>query len=119
MARPRTLPPGIRPRGKAFTGDVRFSSGRLSDEVRRRCVSVVRRSGLRFGAIDLVETPEGRVVFLELNPNGQYFWLEHLLDLPISAAIARELKAVATSRHDTAGSHPHHRADHASVLSGQ
>jgi hypothetical protein len=69
----------------------------LPDEVRRRCIGLVTRFGLRYGAIDMVLTPDGRYVFLELNPNGQYLWLEHAADLPISEAIADELLSAASS----------------------
>ena len=47
--------------------------------------------GLRYGAIDLILTPDDRFVFLEINPNGQYLWIELATDLPISAAIADHL----------------------------
>ena len=43
---------------------------------------------LTFGAIDLIETPKGEYVFLEINPNGQWLWLDDMLDLGISAAVA-------------------------------
>jgi MvdD family ATP-grasp ribosomal peptide maturase len=44
--------------------------------------------GLNYGAIDLILTPDGRYVFLEVNPVGEFFWLERVPGLPISAAIA-------------------------------
>ena len=43
--------------------------------------------GLRYGAIDMVFTPDGRYVFLEINPNGQYLWIEYQTGMPISDAI--------------------------------
>ena len=43
---------------------------------------------LNYGAIDIILTPDGRHVFLELNPSGEFFWLEHTPGLPISDAIA-------------------------------
>jgi glutathione synthase/RimK-type ligase-like ATP-grasp enzyme len=64
---------------------------RLPSEVERRCVQLVHRLGLDYGAIDLVLTPDGRYVFLEINPNGQFLWIEQLTDLPISDAIADRL----------------------------
>lgn len=59
----------------------------LPDDVRRGCLELVRRLGLRYGAIDMVLTPDGRYVFLEINPNGQYLWIETSTGLPISDAI--------------------------------
>jgi len=51
-------------------------------------VRVVEALGLCFGAIDLIVTPDDDHVFLEVNPNGQWLWIEELTGLPISHAIA-------------------------------
>jgi hypothetical protein len=59
----------------------------LPAEVERRCVELVARLGLCYGAIDMVVTPDGRYVFLEINPSGQYLWIERLTGLPITDAI--------------------------------
>jgi hypothetical protein len=36
----------------------------------------------------MIVTPDGEYVFLELNPNGQWLWLEHELGLPLVATMA-------------------------------
>ncbi len=46
---------------------------------------------LNYGAIDIILTPDDRYVFLEVNPCGEFYWLEMYADLPISKAIARLL----------------------------
>ena len=43
---------------------------------------------LNYGAIDIILTPDEKHVFLELNPCGEFFWLERAPGLPISEAIA-------------------------------
>lgn len=43
---------------------------------------------LNYGALDFILTPDGRYVFLEVNPAGEFFWLEDCPGLPISPAIA-------------------------------
>lgn len=63
----------------------------LPGEVANRCRALVQELGLRYGAIDLILTPDDRFVFLEINPNGQYLWIELATDLPISDAIADHL----------------------------
>jgi len=63
----------------------------LPDEIAERCRALVRRLGLTYGALDLILTPTGRYVFLELNPNGQYLWTEQESGLPISQALATML----------------------------
>jgi glutathione synthase/RimK-type ligase-like ATP-grasp enzyme len=59
----------------------------LPPEVHERCVRLVEQLELCYGAIDMILTPDGRYVFLEINPSGQYLWIEQETGLPISAAI--------------------------------
>jgi hypothetical protein len=44
--------------------------------------------GLNFASLDMIVTPDGEFVFLELNPNGQWLWLEYELGLPLVASMA-------------------------------
>lgn len=60
----------------------------LPDDVAERCVKLVAQSGLTYGTIDLILTPDDRYVFLELNSAGEYSWIEQVTGLPISDAIA-------------------------------
>lgn len=59
----------------------------ISDAVR----DLTRSLSLRFAAIDLVADAEGQYWFLELNPNGQWAWLEHRTQVPISQALVAAL----------------------------
>ena len=68
-----------------------YSQHRLPQDEEERCVTLVRCLGLEFGAIDLVLRPDGRYVFLEINANGQWGWIEQLTGFPIAAAIADRL----------------------------
>lgn len=63
----------------------------LPKKIEEKCLLLFKRFQLNFGAIDMVLTPEGEYVFLELNPNGQWLWLEHLTGLPISEEMAKLL----------------------------
>jgi glutathione synthase/RimK-type ligase-like ATP-grasp enzyme len=64
-----------------------YSRHVMPSDVERRCVRLVEQLGLIYGTIDMVLTPDGRYVFLEINPNGQYLWIEEATGLPISDAI--------------------------------
>ena len=46
---------------------------------------------LTFGALDVIKTPSGEYVFLEVNPVGEWGMLEKELDYPISQQIALSL----------------------------
>jgi hypothetical protein len=65
---------------------------RLPDEVNERCLALLREYGLSFGAIDLAAV-DGDYVFFEINPNGQWAWVEQLTGLPLRAAMADLLSA--------------------------
>jgi glutathione synthase/RimK-type ligase-like ATP-grasp enzyme len=70
---------------------LKFEAFELPKEVADKCVRLVKRLGLLFGAIDLILSPNGSFTFLEINPNGQWVWIENETALPISDAIIYEL----------------------------
>jgi glutathione synthase/RimK-type ligase-like ATP-grasp enzyme len=43
---------------------------------------------INFASMDIIVTPSGEFVFLDLNPNGQWLWLETELGLPLVASMA-------------------------------
>lgn len=49
------------------------------------------RLGLIYGAIDIRRTAKGEHFFLEINPAGQYLWVEIDTKMKISDKIAKEL----------------------------
>lgn len=77
------------------TDHVTFVEETLPKELQQRCLTLLEHMGLRFGAIDFIEDENGNFTFLEINTNGQYAWLEQKLGVPIAAAIASELAAIA------------------------
>jgi glutathione synthase/RimK-type ligase-like ATP-grasp enzyme len=72
-------------------GTVRYRPYDLPAEIERRCLAMAESLGLTYGAIDLILTPEGDYVFLEINSNGQWGWVETLSGLPIADAVANFL----------------------------
>jgi len=65
----------------------------LPDNVAEALRALMRRLGLVYGAIDLRLTPDGRYVFLEINPAGQFLYVEQQTGQPIAAALAALLAA--------------------------
>jgi MvdD family ATP-grasp ribosomal peptide maturase len=68
----------------------------LSHEVEEQILRLMDYFSLNYGAIDIILTPDGQHVFLELNPCGEFFWLERTPGLPISDAIADVLLGLTT-----------------------
>ena len=83
--------------GKPVPGDwrqqkdkVSFVPFNLPSVIRDRCLLILEKLGLVYGAIDLA-LEEGEYYFLEINPTGEWAWLVDSAELPIDAAIAKYL----------------------------
>lgn len=63
----------------------------LPTEIADLCREIVDHLDLTFGAIDLALRADGTYVFFEINPNGEWVWLEDQLGFPISDRIAQWL----------------------------
>lgn len=68
-----------------------WQNAELPTEITSSLHLLMSELGLVFGAVDLICTPSGEHVFLEVNPGGEWGMLEHDLGLPISEAIAAAL----------------------------
>jgi hypothetical protein len=65
---------------------VSYSASSLGGEVEGQCRTMLDRLGLVYGAFDFLRTPEGELVFLEINPTGEWAWLEDRLGFPMRDA---------------------------------
>jgi glutathione synthase/RimK-type ligase-like ATP-grasp enzyme len=63
----------------------------LPPEITERCLQLNRRLNLNFSAIDLILDTAGNYIFLEINPNGQWAWIERKLNVPIAKTITKIL----------------------------
>lgn len=44
--------------------------------------------GLNFCAFDIIRDHDDELYFIELNPNGQWYWIEILTQMPMVKAMA-------------------------------
>jgi glutathione synthase/RimK-type ligase-like ATP-grasp enzyme len=65
----------------------------LPVDIEDQCRRYVAACGLLFGAIDLVLS-HGAFYFLEINPNGEWGWLQRPHGFPIAAAMCDVLAEV-------------------------
>lgn len=65
-----------------------YESVPLPAEVERGIGAVMGELGLIYGAFDFVITPEAEWIFLEVNPGGQFGFLEDHTDAPLTATLA-------------------------------
>ncbi|MDY7230460.1 MvdC/MvdD family ATP grasp protein [Hyalangium rubrum] len=60
-----------------------FRAHELPPAIEERCRAFTRSLGLAFGALDLILTPDGDYVLLEINPAGQWLWIERETRQPL------------------------------------
>jgi glutathione synthase/RimK-type ligase-like ATP-grasp enzyme len=69
---------------------VKFEPCSLPVSITDKCVKMVKKLGLVFAAIDLVRT-FNEIYFLEINPNGEWAWLQSETELPIAETLVSHL----------------------------
>lgn len=79
------------------TAAVAIRAERLDPLISDLCRSYLKETRLGMGSFDLVERPDGSIVFLECNPNGQFGFLADVLEMPIYAAVAEHILEIAQS----------------------
>ena len=76
---------------QGYEDGLKMMACELPENVRGKCLMLVRALGLNFGCLDLIVRPDGEYVLLECNPNGQWLWVELATGQKISSAIAEFL----------------------------
>ncbi len=70
----------------------------LKKEFQSRCIQFLRSLGLKYGAIDFILDANGKIYFLEVNPTGDWVWIERETKLPITRALVDLIESSITSR---------------------
>lgn len=73
-------------------GQARIESVTLPTDVEAKLFVLMNRLGLVYGAINMRRRPDGSQVFLEVNPAGQWLFIERSSGQPITAALAELLQ---------------------------
>lgn len=60
---------------------------KLPNRISNLCIKLLEALDLSFGAIDMTLMKDGSYIFLEINPNGQWGWLEEKTGLPMRRAL--------------------------------
>lgn len=70
---------------------VKYTKTQLPGQIESFCHNIRDHYGLAFAEIDMIRTKQGEYVFLELNPNGQWLWLELQSAVPLTPFVAKNL----------------------------
>ncbi len=71
-----------------------FSAVELPTITRQRIAKFMEALGLVYGAIDLRRTHDGSDVFLEVNPSGEWLFVEQRTGQPITGSMATLLASI-------------------------
>lgn len=63
------------------------SNHELPIKVVEMCIALTKKMNLNYSAIDMILDKNGDYIFLEINPNGQWAWIEKRLGFPLSKRI--------------------------------
>ena len=74
---------------------VEFEAVTLPPGIEEKCIVLLRKMGLCYGAIDFAEVMD-KYHFLEVNPTGEWGWIDHLFDGAIASALTDALVLTET-----------------------
>lgn len=73
-------------------GNAKIEEVELPENIQKMLLSYMKKLDLVYGAIDMRLTPTGEYIFLEINPAGQWLFIEEKTKQPISKTLANYLK---------------------------
>jgi glutathione synthase/RimK-type ligase-like ATP-grasp enzyme len=87
--------------------ELTFTPHTLPGPIEAECLLTLKRLGLVFGCVDMIVTPDGDHVFVEVNESGQFLFVERYCGLPLLDAFAELLlQGCAEFTYSGAGSRP-------------
>lgn len=71
-------------------GDNTYKVHHLPAAVEQQVLALVKEFELQFSSMDLLVSPDGEYLFIDLNPNGQYYWIQQHIgeDFPVKESMA-------------------------------
>ncbi|MBA3750468.1 MAG: hypothetical protein H0X03_06185 [Nitrosopumilus sp.] len=74
--------------------EMKFNEIELDDEISKKCLRLMNKLGLKISSIDLIIDKETReVYFLEINPIGDWLWIENKTKMPITNTVCDLLQS--------------------------
>ena len=67
--------------------ELTFSEINLGKKMEKLCVKLNRKLGLIVSSIDFIQGKNGELFFLEINPIGDWNWIEKHTNLPITKSM--------------------------------
>lgn len=78
---------------RRYVPGMKYSKAVLPATFRGKCVRLAKRLGLDYAGIDVIERPDGRLVFLEINSLPAWLWLEEATGVPLTSKLVDLLES--------------------------
>lgn len=76
---------------RKLENEVKYTSVEISSTLKQMMLRMMEKLKIKFAAFDFIVDTDNNLFFLELNANGQWQWLEEILNLSISTSIVNYL----------------------------
>lgn len=73
---------------------LRFKLMRIEKNLERTCLKMNQSLGLSVASLDFIVDRKGEIYFLEINPIGDWNWLEKHIDLPMTKTLFGLIKRI-------------------------
>ena len=78
--------------------DLKHTKIKLPSDISEKCINITKSFNLNFSAIDLILSKDNEYYFLEINPNGQWAWIEEKTGYPIRDTIIEYFQKISKKR---------------------
>jgi len=79
------------------TTHLKFSPFALCDSLQKKIMRTMRRLGLSMGSMDIIIDEDDEAWFLEVNQDGQWAWLDDIVEGEITKSFAHQLDLMSRS----------------------
>ncbi len=69
---------------------------KLDNATEEACFKIMSKFGLKYGAFDFIVDEKGQSHFLEINPTGDWYWIEHDTKMPITDTMVNLIESLAS-----------------------
>lgn len=60
----------------------------LDESISKKLRLLLQNLGLNYGAVDMIKTPDNELIFLEVNANGRWWWIQEITGINIAKDVA-------------------------------
>ena len=80
---------------RASISEIPKKSVKLDNALEEACLKIMTMLDLKYGAFDFILDEKNQLYFLEINPTGDWYWIEHDTEMPITDTMVSLIESLA------------------------